>query len=411
MKKLKLSNDVSLIIKNNPKTPRVACVLFFEIKNKDVKPGVYTLLKRLFLQGTKTRSAEALAEELEQNAIDCYCNAQNDYIRFSTLCLNENFEKSIDILSDIVKNSTFENFDKEVYKTKGEFEADLDSPKTSAFDNFTKTIYAEHFYGNSYTKILESIDSITKEDIIDAYEYLLEFSHKTVVVVGDIPEDVIIQTFENKFGFLKNSDLSQNPETSMILNEKQVVTIAKEDAQQAQIIQGWLVPSLYSSEYPAFILLDNILGSSGLSSRLFLELRDKKGLAYTVRSFYDSYKEGANFAVYIGTEPSNIKTALDGFKFEIERLKNELVSDEELENAKNNIIGKRLFYKETNFNQALLLGKLEMTGKGYEFEEQLISQIKGVTKEDVQNVAKNYLDEDYVLSVLAPSSYLEQIRG
>ena len=147
MKKINLSNEVSLVLKHNAKTPRTSVVLFFELKENDYKAGVFSIMKRLFFQGTKTRSAEVLAEELEQNAIDCYCNLHNDYMRFSMISLNENIEKGIEILADILQNSTFEAFDKEVYKIKGEFEAELDSPKTCAFDNFTKTIFAEHSYG------------------------------------------------------------------------------------------------------------------------------------------------------------------------------------------------------------------------------------------------------------------------
>ena len=89
------------------------------------------------------------------------------------------------------------------------------------------------------------------------------------------------------------------------------------------------------------MLLNVILGASGLSSRLFLELREKKGLAYTVRSSYETHSKSAIFSIYIGTEPTNIQTSIDGFKEEIEKIKNILVSKEELHNAKNNIIGKQ----------------------------------------------------------------------
>ena len=92
------------------------------------------------------------------------------------------------------------------------------------------------------------------------------------------------------------------------------VELIKEDAQQAQIIQGWIVPSIASEDYPKLMLLNVILGASGLSSRLFLELREKKGLAYTVRTSYENHSKAAVFSIYIGTEPGNIKTSIDGFK-------------------------------------------------------------------------------------------------
>lgn len=157
--------------------------------------------------------------------------------------------------------------------------------------------------------------------------------------------------------------------------------------------------------------MNNILGASGLSSRLFLELRDKKGLAYTVRSNYETYKQAAHFNVYIGTEPSNIQTALEGFEYEINRLKEKLVTDEELENAKNNIIGKRLFFTETNINQSMIIGKFDVFGLGYDYEAEFVENIKKVTKENIKNVAKNYLDEHYVLTILAPQKNLDLLKG
>ena len=106
-----------------------------------------------------------------------------------------------------------------------------------------------------------------------------------------------------------------------MINEikNEYVEIIKDDAQQAQIIQGWKVPPIGSKDYPKLMLLNVILGASGLSSRLFLELREKKGLAYTVRSSYENHAKAAVFSIYIGTEPSNIQTSIDGFKEEIEK--------------------------------------------------------------------------------------------
>lgn len=130
------------------------------------------------------------------------------------------------------------------------------------------------------------------------------------------------------------------------MKENSVVKIVKNDASQAQIIQGWHVPTIYSKDYASIMVMNTMLGSSGLSSRLFLELRDKKGLAYVVRSSYEIYDKAALFNVYIATEPKNIKTCLEGFKVELDKIKNIPVTQEELENAKNNLIGKRQFLQK-----------------------------------------------------------------
>ena len=183
---------------------------------------------------------------------------------------------------------------------------------------------------------------------------------------------------------------------------KKFSEIIKEDAQQAQILQGWLVPTTDSKEYPAIALLNTILGSSGLSSRLFLELRDKKGLAYTVRSAYRSFGKSALFHIYIGTEPKNIEVSLAGFKEEIEKIKTILVDEKELEAAKNNIMGRQQFVTETNAQQANLCGHYAILGLGFDFQTVLAERIKNVSAKEIMDVANKYLNENFVLTMIRP---------
>ena len=291
---------------------------------------------------------------------------------------------------------------------KGEIQAELDEPKSKAMDGFYKTIYENHPYGHTYTKILEDIDYITKDQVIDAYKKLITNSSKVISVVGDFDEENVKSLLKKYFSSIHNTDTKSNIPYAN-LKETKLIKIEKEDASQAQIIQGWHVPTIFDKDYPAIMVMNTMLGSSGLSSRLFLELRDKKGLAYVVRSSYEVYDKAALFNVYIATEPKNIKTSLEGFKIELDKIKNIPVSSEELENAKNNLIGKRQFFMETNLQQASMIAFYEDKGLGCDYEEKLINLIKNVTIEDVQRVANLCIKDPYVLTVLAPKEYLAQI--
>ena len=406
MKKVILENNIPLVLKQNKNTPRMALCFYFKIENPEKKAGLYTVLNRLFLQGTKNRTAQQLANELDENAIDCYSEMKQDFIRFKLQCLNEDFEKGIEILADIIKNSTFEDFNKEVIKLKGEIPAEMDEPKSKAMDAFYKNIFKNHPYGHTYTKILEDIDDITPQDVRDAYKDLLSNSPKVISLVGDFDEKKVIELLKKHFSEIKNtSDFSSKIETP-VLTETQIVKVEKDDAAQAQIIQGWHVPTIFDKDYPAIMVMNTMLGSSGLSSRLFLELRDKKGLAYVVRSSYEIYDKAALFNVYIATEPKNIKTSLEGFKIELDKIKNIPVTEQELANAKNNLIGKRQFFTETNLQQSSLMAFYEDKGLGADYEEKLIEQINHVTADDIQRVANLCIKEPYVLTVLAPKEYL-----
>ena len=406
MKKVILENNIPLVLKQNKNTPRMALCFYFKIENQEKKAGLYTVLNRLFLQGTKNRTAQQLANELDENAIDCYSEMKQDFIRFKLQCLNEDFEKGIEILADIIKNSTFEDFNKEVIKLKGEIPAEMDEPKSKAMDAFYKNIFKNHPYGHTYTKILEDIDDITPQDVRDAYKDLLSNSPKVISLVGDFDENNVIELLKKHFSEIKNtSDFSSKIEAP-VLTETQIVKVEKDDAAQAQIIQGWHVPTIFDKDYPAIMVMNTMLGSSGLSSRLFLELRDKKGLAYVVRSSYEIYDKAALFNVYIATEPKNIKTSLEGFKIELDKIKNIPVTEQELANAKNNLIGKRQFFTETNLQQSSLMAFYEDKGLGADYEEKLIEQINHVTADDIQRVANLCIKEPYVLTVLAPKEYL-----
>ena len=185
-------------------------------------------------------------------------------------------------------------------------------------------------------------------------------------------------------------------------NNNEYAELIKDDAQQAQIIQGWQVASIDSEDYPKLMLLNVILGASGLSSRLFMELREKKGLAYTVRTSYDMHKKSSVFSIYIGTEPSNIKTSIDGFHEEIDKIKNIKISEEELHNAKNNLIGKQQFITETNSQQANSMTFYSIFGYKFGYQDELIEKIKKVTPDDIQECANKYFTDDYVIAVIKP---------
>lgn len=411
MKKIQLNNGITLILKNNKNTPRTAVTFYLCFDKSEKQAGVNVLLNRLFLQGTEKRTAEEIAQETEENAIELYSEMKADYLRFKGLCLNEDFDYMLELMEDIMLHSTLNSFDKEIIKMKGEIQAELDSPKTKAYDMFYKTLFENHPYGNTYTKILENIDDIDKSEVEEAYKEIIQNSKKIISVCGDFEEGKLIKLLEHYFGKMTNNDAYTNRIPFVEIKQDKLKYIEKNDAKQAQILEGWIFPTYTDKEYATITVLNSILGSNGLSSRLFLELREKQGLAYTVRSIYEPRTKCASFTIYIGTEPKNIKTAIDGFKIEIEKIKNVPVGEQELFDAKNSVIGKRGFYFETNALESSVTGMYEAQGLGYDYEEKFIQEIKNVTSEDIQKCAQTYFSQPKVLTVLAPSEQFEPIKN
>ena len=398
MREFKLKNNINVCVKQNKNTPRAALTLNISINRPEKFAGEYSIMNRLLLKGTEKYSSEELSALLDENAIDFTCEMKSDYLRLRFVCLNEDFEKALSIMQDVILNSTFSEFEKEKVKMKGELTAELDSAKVKVSDLFTKTVYKNHYYGHSYTKVLEELDNVTKDDAVNSYKDILNNSKKTLVLVGDVDSELL----ERYLGELPESKECESLIDMPQALKQEYTEIIKEDANQAQILQGWLVPTIGSEDYPAIMLLNVILGASGLSSRLFMELREKKGLAYTVRTAYETHRKSAVFSIYIGTEPSNIQTSIAGFKEEIEKIKTIPVSEQELKNAVNNLIGKQQFVTETNAQQANIMAYYSIMGKPYNYREEIVEALHRVTPQMLQECANKYFTDDYILSVIRP---------
>ena len=402
MREFELKNGIKSVYKKNTETPRMALTINFSINNEEKLAGTYSLMTRLLLQGTKTYNNEELAKILDENGIELIADMKQDYLRFRLLCLNEDFPKALELLEDIIKNSTFVEFDKERTKMNGELVAELDSARLKVSDAFVKTIYEGHYYGHTYTNILNSLDKISKDDVINSYKNILSNGKKVIAVVGSIEENEVVNALENHFGDLPNNEKGERDYTAPILNTPKRTEVIKEDAQQAQILKGWIIPTYKEEDYPVMLVINTILGASGLSSRLFRELREKKGLAYTVRTSCEVKALAAIFSIYIATEPSNIETCLNGFTEEVDKLKKELVSEEELQNAKNNIDGKHQFIVETNFQQSSSMAYYGINDLPFGYYDTMHKKISAVTPQQVMDCAKKYFNDNSVIAILHP---------
>lgn len=402
MREFELKNGIRAVYKKNSETPRIALTMNLSINDAEELAGTYSLMTRLLLQGTKKYNNEELAKILDENGIEIIADMKQDYLRFRLLCLNEDFAKSIEILEDIIKNSTFAEFEKEKTKMKGELVAELDSARLKVSDAFVKTVYENHYYGHTYTNILECIDKITKEDVINYYKRIITSSRKVLAVVGSLEEETVVKLLNDNFDELPNTKDVTKTFEKPTLTESKKTEVIKEDAQQAQILQGWLIPTFKEEDYPVILVINTILGASGLSSRLFRELREKRGLAYTVRTACEIRELSSLFSIYIATEPSNIDTCLKGFKEEIEKIKKEPVSEEELKNAKNNIFGKHQFIVETNFQQSTSMAYYGINDLPFGYYETMHERIKNVTSEQVLECANKYFTDKTVIAILHP---------
>lgn len=400
-------SNINILFEYKPMTPRMCVQFFFKVNKKEKYYGINSLLARLLLQGTKKYSASELALKFENECIDVSSKAKQDYIKLSVLFLNEDFTKAMDLVGDLIIDSTFENWQKEIYRIKGEIVSDLDDPKTKLTDTFAGEIFKNHAYASSLTNILNDIDKITFEDIKSAHNEMLK-NASAIVFVGDYQnKNELLNYFEEKFPFMKSNETKDEIQDLFKNNisEDKIISIEKNDASQAQIIQGWLIDSFNSENCAKISVLNNILGASGLSSRLFVNLRDKQGLAYSVRSQYETMLHSGIFSLYIGCDPKNIKKSMNGFKEELQKLADIDVSDEELKGAKENISGRIKYFTQNNAQIASTEGYDYVMGLGLNYSKKYLDDIYSVSKDDIKNIAHKLLNSPKLSVIIAPKQY------
>lgn len=400
-------NNVKTVFEKIDDTPRTAIYLYLSANGKQLQNGAHVMLGNLLLQGTNGKNAEQIALELEENGIEVTVDSRSDFLRVSIICLDEDIEKALEIVNEIMVDSNFKTFDKEVFKFKNDTLASLDSPVTKASDAYYRELFKNHKYGVTNTKILETIDKMTINDVERYHKELLSGRKIISVATGIKDTDYLSNLITNKLACMKNSFDGDIIEDAVQKNGESLIKIEKNDAKQAQIFQGRVVPGLRSEDCAKLNVLNSLLGGAGLSSRLFVELRDKKGLAYTVRSTYKTLKDGAYFTLYIGTESSNIKKSLQGFQTEIQRLIDEPPSNEELNGAIENLTGRyKYLYTQTNAQIAAVNGWSYINGLSFDYNENLLKEVKKVTSSDIAEMAEKYLSKESVTVVLAPKEFL-----
>jgi predicted Zn-dependent peptidase len=183
--------------------------------------------------------------------------------------------------------------------------------------------------------------------------------------------------------------------------------MTSQQTQQSIVMLGYLAPSVQESDYTALKLLSTYLGN-GLSSRLFVELREKRGLAYEVSAFYPTRQDVSPFVVYMGTDPKNTAIALEGLRTEVELLCTTQLSESALQTAKNKLLGQYALGKQTNAQIAQVFGCYETIGLGIAYDTQFQSVVAGVTTAELQQAACQYFLEPYV-SLVGPESVVNNL--
>ena len=405
-KKYELSNGIRVLLKRNPAVPlfSVHAAFLGGLRYEDENTnGISNFMSGMFTRGTSNRSAEDIATQIEGlgGTVDGFSGKNSVGVTLSAL--SENFEGAMDIFSDVILDPSFS--DKEMERERREILAALEKQEDNltgkAVRNFLETLFLKHPYRFNVLGNEENVEMFTSADVRGFYEKVIRPENMVISAAGDIDAERTLRVLEKLFGGMKRGGFEKTRLTreSVLSSARETIEFEKDKA-QTHIIAGYHAPGFKSRDRYAFEVLNSVL--SGQGGRLFIELRDKKSLAYAVTSFYVPGMEGGYFGVYIGTAPQKEKEALSAIREQLE-LVLEGVSEEELERAKNYIVGSFEIGLQRNSAQASIVGFDELYGIGaYEYMK-FPEKILSVTADDVARVAGKYINPDAAaVSILKP---------
>jgi zinc protease len=397
-------------------TPRIALALALPGGNTlDPVPGSADMIDNLLMQGTEDKTAEAIALAIDGLSLEMSISTRRDATWIHATFLPEDTEASLKLLAELFLFSTLEDLEREREKVRGEIQMSLDTPQSVASDNLSKTLFADTPYGFSESVLLESLDSLTPEGLQKHYRSVYRPDRLTGCVAGDVDIEHFNVLFQEAFGAEDTHRIASGTATAagvrlnqMRLKEPNIVRAAFNEAAQVHVYQAWLMPEATHADTVVLSVMNTILGGAGLSSRLFVELRDKQGLAYSVRSRLTSNKYRGEFTLYIGTEPTKLSKALEGFKVQLERLIHEPISPQELAEAQRNMMGRRHIGLETASQQAVTVLSNALLGRDIAYLQAYDERVLAVTARDIQRVAQKYLTQPSVLSLAGPESVIQE---
>jgi predicted Zn-dependent peptidase len=409
--RLILDNGITLIVAENPAADLIASRIF--LRNAGArwesrqKAGLSHLLAATITKGTEQMSAAEIAEAVESLGANLGADATSDYFVLSFKTVAADFAYLLQLAADLLRSPTFPAAEVELEKrlARQSIRAQQEQPFNVAFNQLREAMYPNHPYGVSVLGTEATASQLSREDLQAYHRTYFRPDNLVVSLSGRITFGKAAQLVEEALEDWQIPEFSNLRPQLPALQPAPCQKAIAQDTQQSIVMLGYLAAPVRHRDYAALKLLSTYLGN-GLSSRLFVELREKRGLAYDVSAFYPTRLDTSQFVTYMGTAPENTAIALEGLQAESERLCQQTLTPEELQAAKNKLLGQYALGKQTNAEIAQLFGWYEALGLGIGFDNEFQVTVALVTPEKAQKVAQAYFQSPYI-SLVGPAAALK----
>lgn len=390
----RLPNGIKIVHKKID-SPIAHCGFVLNFGSRDEikgEQGIAHFIEHIIFKGTKKRKAYHISSRLDDVGGEINAFTTKEDVSIYASFLAEYYERAIELLFDITFNSTFP--EKELNKEKDvvidEIFSYKENPSELIFDDIEAMIFGGHPMGENILGTPHTVKSFDKSRVNNFLKDV--FSTKEIVFtsVGNISEEKIKEIIEK---YSHNIAKKERQRIRKKINEYKPAYVEKNmDTYQTHAIIANRAYSLNHEYITAFILLNNLLGGTGMNTRLNLNIREKYGFTYNLESFYTPYSDTGIFGIYLATDKGNADKTIKLILKELDKLREEPLGVLQLQKAKKQMIGQIAISQENNVNSMLSFGKSKLSFGKIESYKTTISRINAVTSEEIQLVAKEIFD-------------------
>ncbi|OIJ17885.1 peptidase M16 [Anaerobacillus alkalidiazotrophicus] len=365
--------------------------------------GVSHFLEHMFFKGTKTRSAKEIAEAFDGIGGQVNAFTSKEYTCYYAKVLDDHASIALDVLSDMYFHSLFE--EKELEKEKNvvleEIKMYEDAPDDIVHDLLAQASFGTHSLGYPILGTQQTLKSFSERTLRDYMSQQYTAENVVISIAGNVDEDFIGKV-EAIFKDVEKSGVEREYVTPSFLAEK---LVRKKETEQAHLCLGFDGLPIGHKDIYSLVLLNNILGGS-MSSRLFQEVREKKGLAYSVFSYHSSYHDNGMLTVYSGTAPNQLDELFDTMMETLNSIKSQGITEKELTKGKEQLKGNLMLSLESTNSRMSRNGKNELLLKRHRSLDEIIDEINRVSITNVNKLSKNLFSQPYSLSLISPQGKL-----
>ncbi|HEY5329607.1 MAG TPA: pitrilysin family protein [Acidobacteriaceae bacterium] len=390
IRKTTLSNGLLVLTERMPHLRSVSMGVWIDSGSRDETPernGIAHFIEHMVFKGTTTRSASQLAREVDSIGGNLDAFTGKETVCFNIKVLDENVPAALDLLTDLVLHPTFapDDLAREQGVILEEIKMDEDNPDYLVHELFTQKFWKGDALGRPILGTAKTVSSFNQAIVLD--EYAARFTPQNMVftAAGNLEHDSFVAEVAEAFSTLPAS--TARPERTASPTAYPHITLKnKKSLEQVQFCLALpSIPIAHPDRYAAY-LLNSILGG-GMSSRLFQAIREERGLAYSIYSEMNPFRDTGSLAVYAGCAVDKTREVLDLTLAEFRRIKAELVSEEELKRAQDQLKGNMVLGLESSSSRMSNLARQQMYFGRFFSVDDITSEVNRVSREDIQRLA------------------------